>query len=78
MQELAGEFTTCDEIFVHQGHWEILGKRAPNGDRVGALIDYVPSDTMERQGIDAIAKQIFDKWIETFPFNEQVNNFKEY
>ncbi len=71
MQELAGEFTTCQEIFIHQGHWD-TGKTAPSGDRVGALIDYVASDNVERQGIDAIAKQTFDKWVQTFPFDEQV------
>ena len=72
MQEVAGEFTTCEEIFIHQGHWELVGKRAPNGDRVGALIDYVAWQTTDRQSIDAIAKQTFEKWIKTFPFSEQV------
>ena len=71
MQELASEFTTCEEIFVHQGHW-LTGKRAPNGDTVGALLDYVAVETTDRQGIDAIAKRTFQKWIETFPFSEQV------
>ena len=72
MQDLAGEFTTCEEIFIHQGHWELIGKTAPRGDKVGALIDYVAWETTDRQGIDEIAKQTFEKWIQTFPFNEQV------
>ena len=72
MQELAGEFTTCEEIFIHHGHWELIGKTAPNGDRVGALLDYVAWETTDRQGIDAIAEQTFDRWIQTFPYNEQV------
>ena len=72
MQELAAEFTTCEEIFIRQDHWELIGKTAPNGNRVGALIDYVAWETTERQGIDAIAKTTFDKWIKTFPYSEQV------
>ncbi len=52
----------------------LLGKTAPNGDRIAGLMDYVPSSATgeERAAIDEIAKEVFEKWVKTFPYSEQV------
>ena len=74
MQDLAGEYTTCDIVPNNQlGAWTLPGIVTPVGQQpVGVLMDYVDGMGLTRQERDAYAKEIFTKWIAQNPYMRQV------
>ena len=74
MQDLAGEYTTCDIVPNNQlGAWTLPGIVTPVGQQpVGMLMDYVEGMGLTRQERDKYAKEIFTKWIAQNPYMRQV------
>ena len=74
MQDLAGEYTTCDIVPNNQlGAWTLPGIVTPQRKLpVGMLMDYVEGMGLTRQEQDSYAKEIFTKWIAQNPYMRQV------
>ena len=74
MQDLAGEYTTCNIVPNQQlGAWTLPGVVTPGrGLPVGVLMDYVEGLGTTRQERDAYAKEVFTKWIAQDPYRRQV------